>query len=64
MKQVRLKDISGIVVVDFIDLQSKEDQTEIVKIMENEALKDRSKIDIKGYTRLNLVEFTRKMTNM
>lgn len=64
MKQVRLKDISGIVVVDFIDLQSKEDQAKIVKIMENEALKDRSKIDIKGYTKLNLVEFTRKMTNM
>ena len=64
MKQVRLKDISGIVVVDFIDLQSKEDQAKIVNIMENEALKDRSKIDIKGYTKLNLVEFTRKMTNM
>ncbi|MBQ9280336.1 MAG: Rne/Rng family ribonuclease [Clostridia bacterium] len=64
MKQVRLRDISGIVVVDYIDLQKKDDQAEIVKIMENEAVKDRSKIDIKGYTKLNLVEFTRKMTNI
>lgn len=64
MRQVRLRDISGIVVVDYIDLQNKEDQVKIVQIMEQEALKDRSKIDIKGYTKLNLVEFTRKMTNI
>lgn len=64
MRQIRLRDISGIIVVDYIDLQNTEDQAEIVKIMREEATKDRSKIDIKGYTKLNLVELTRKMSNL
>lgn len=64
MKQIRLKDIGGIIVVDYIDLAKKENQQKIINIMENEAKKDRSKIDIKGYTELNLVELTRKKMNM
>ena len=60
MKQLRLKDIGGIIVIDYIDMTSKEDQDKIIKIMKNEALKDRSKIDIKEFTKLNLVEMTRK----
>ena len=60
MKQIRLKDIGGIVVIDYIDLESKEDQEKVISTMKKEALKDRSKIDIKGYTKLNLVELTRK----
>ena len=60
MKQIRLKDIGGIVVIDFIDLEAKEDQEKVIEVLKAEALKDRSKIDIKGYTKLNLVELTRK----
>lgn len=60
MKQIRLKDIGGIVIIDYIDLENKEDQEKVIKAMKQEALKDRSKIDIKGYTKLNLVELTRK----
>lgn len=60
MKQIRLKDIGGIVVIDFIDLEAKEDQEKVIEVLKTEALKDRSKIDIKGYTKLNLVELTRK----
>lgn len=64
MKQLRLRDIGGIIVIDYIDLTKKENQFKIIKIMEEEAKKDRSKIDIKGYTELNLVELTRKMKNI
>lgn len=64
MKQIRLKDIGGIIVIDYIDLIKKEDQKKIIEIMKKEAQNDRSKIDIKGYTELNLVELTRKMMNM
>lgn len=64
MKQIRLKDIGGIIVIDYIDLANKEHQKEIIEIMKQEAQKDRSKIDIKGYTELNLVELTRKMMNI
>ena len=60
MKQIRLKDIGGIVIIDYIDLETKEDQEKVIQIMKKEAIKDRSKIDIKGYTKLNLVELTRK----
>lgn len=64
MKQIRLKDIGGIVVVDYIDLAKKENQQKVIELMKKEAMKDRSKIDIKGYTELNLVEFTRKKMNI
>ena len=60
MKQLRLKDIGGIIIIDYIDMVSKEDQAKIIEIMKREALKDRSKIDIKEFTKLNLVEMTRK----
>lgn len=60
MKQLRLKDIGGIVIIDYIDLETKDDQEKIIKTMQKEGLKDRSRIDIKGYTKLNLVELTRK----
>ena len=39
---------------------SKDDQDKIIEIMKKEALRDRSKIDIKEFTKLNLVEMTRK----
>lgn len=64
MKQIRLKDIGGIIVIDYIDLNKKENQKKIIEIMKNETQKDRSRIDIKGYTELNLVELTRKMMNI
>lgn len=60
MKQIRLKDIGGIIVVDFIDMKDKEHQSQILKLMRDEAKKDRSKVDIKEFTELNLVELTRK----
>lgn len=60
MHQIRLKDIGGIVIIDYIDLENKDDQEKVIEIMKKESLKDRSKIDIKGYTKLNLVELTRK----
>ncbi len=60
MKQLRLKDIGGIIVIDYIDMISKADQDRVIEIMKKEAVKDRSKIDIKEFTKLNLVEMTRK----
>ncbi len=64
MRQIRLKDIGGIIIVDYIDLLKKENQEKIIQVMQEEVKKDRSKIDIKGYTELNLVELTRKMLNI
>ena len=64
MKQIRLKDIGGIIIIDYIDLNKKEHQNKIIEAMNAEVKKDRSRIDIKGYTELNLVELTRKRMNI
>lgn len=64
MRQIRLKDIGGIIIIDYIDLNQKEHQKQIIDAMNEEVSKDRSRIDIKGYTELNLVELTRKRMNI
>ena len=60
MKQIRLKDIGGIIIIDFIDMHKAEYKEAILELMRKEQKKDRSKIDIKDFTKLNLVEMTRK----
>lgn len=60
MKQIRLKDIGGIIIIDFIDMKKQEHKDEILQFMREEAKKDRSKIEVKDFTQLNLVEMTRK----
>lgn len=59
-KQMRLRDIGGIIIVDFIDMNQPKDMENIILKFKEEALKDRSKVQIEGFTRLNLLELTRK----
>lgn len=60
MKQIRLKDIGGIIIIDFIDMETPAYKKAILDLMREEQKKDRSKVDIKDFTQLNLVEMTRK----
>ena len=59
-KQLRLRDIGGIIIIDFIDMYDPKDMENIILKFKEEALKDRSKVQIEGFTRLNLLELTRK----
>lgn len=59
-RQLRLRNIGGIIVVDFIDMDNEEHKNDIFELLQEQAKKDRSKIDVKGYTKLNLMEITRK----
>ena len=59
-KQVRLRDIGGIIVIDFIDLHDDKHKKELVDIFAEELKKDRTKVQIEGFTKLNLLELTRK----
>lgn len=59
-KQLRLRDIGGIVVIDYIDMHIDENKKEILKIIGEEVKKDGSKVQIEGFTKLNLLELTRK----
>lgn len=59
-KQLRLRDIGGIVIIDYIDMQNKENKEKIQKALEEELKKDRSKTQVEGFTKLDLMEMTRK----
>ena len=59
-KQLRARDIGGIIIIDYIDMEEKESETKIVKILEKELKKDRAKTQVIGFTPLHLLEMTRK----
>jgi ribonuclease G len=60
MRQLRLRDIGGIIVIDFIDMKDPKHKAEVLDTMRKEGKKDRSKVDIREFTQLNLAEMTRK----
>ena len=59
-RQLRLRDIGGIIIIDFIDMDNKEDQEKIVSKLEETLKKDKTKTNIVQTTELGLVEMTRK----
>lgn len=60
LHQIRLRNLSGIIIVDFINMESKEDNELLLKTLRAYARADRIPIQIVGMTKLNLVEITRK----
>ena len=62
-KQIRLRDISGIIIIDFIDVKEPENKRLIINEILKNSKKDRSKIQIEEFTKLNLMELTRKHIN-
>jgi len=63
-KQVRLRNISGIIIVDFIDMFNEQHKENVVEALKNALKKDRLKTTAVGMTELGLVEFTRKKTRL
>lgn len=59
-KQIRLRDIGGIIIVDFIDMESETSKQKLLNCIEEETKKDRAKVQIEGFSKLNLLELTRK----
>lgn len=59
-KQLRLRDIGGIIMIDYIDMKEKKNKENIEKILREELKKDRSKTQVEGFTKLDLMELTRK----
>ena len=59
-KQLRLRDIGGIIIIDYIDMHEEQSKENILKILKQETKKDRTKCQIIGFTKLNLLEMTRK----
>ncbi len=59
-KQLRLRDIGGIIIIDYIDMQEEENKQKIIEVLSEELKKDRSKTQVVGFSKLNLLEMTRK----
>lgn len=59
-KQLRLRDIDGIIIIDYIDMKKEESKQKIIETLKEATKKDRSKIQILEFTKLNLLEMTRK----
>lgn len=61
-RQLRLRNLGGIIIIDFIDMLSDEHRKRVLTSLETALSKDRVKTNINGFTHLGLVEMTRKRT--
>lgn len=58
--QIRLRDIGGIIIIDFIDMVEEDHRQVVLEALREAVKKDRTKTNIVGFTGLGLVEMTRK----
>lgn len=61
-RQLRLRNLGGIIIIDFIDMLSEEHRERVISSLEAALSVDRVKTNINGFTQLGLVEMTRKRT--
>lgn len=61
-RQLRLRNLGGIIIVDFIDMNNPEHQAGVLSELRNAVKNDRNRIFISGFTELGLVQITRKRT--
>ena len=59
-KQIRLRDTGGIIIIDYIDMENIKDKEKIIEVLKEELKKDRTKTQVEGFTKLDLMEMTRK----
>ncbi|MDQ7843302.1 MAG: Rne/Rng family ribonuclease [Armatimonadota bacterium] len=60
VRQIRLRDIGGIILVDFIDMESEAHRKKVMAALQEAVRRDRSKVHVIDLTALGLVEITRK----
>jgi ribonuclease G len=60
VRQIRLRNLGGIIVVDFIDMEDPEHKTELLRNLEEELKKDRSRSNIISISEIGLIAITRK----
>lgn len=59
-KQLKLRDIGGIIIIDFIDMHKNNYKEELLKTLEIQLQKDKRKSEVLGMTKLGLVEVARR----
>ncbi len=61
-RQLRLRNLGGIIIVDFIDMENQEHRAAVLTELNKALARDRTKMTVNGFTALGLVEMTRKRT--
>jgi ribonuclease G len=61
-RQLRLRNLGGIIIVDFIDMDSDEHRAAVLDELKRALARDRTRMTVSGFTALGLVEMTRKRT--
>ncbi len=61
-RQLRLRNLGGIIIVDFIDMDNDEHRNAVLTEFNKSLSRDRTRITVNGFTQLGLVEMTRKRT--
>lgn len=59
-KQLRLRDIGGIIIIDYIDMNEESSKEEIIELLKENLKTDRAKTQVMEFTKLSLLEITRK----
>jgi ribonuclease G len=62
-RQLRLRNLGGIIIIDFIDMSEAEHQRQVLRTLEKHLERDRAKTSVMGVSQLGLVEMTRKRTS-
>jgi ribonuclease G len=61
-RQLRLRNLGGIIILDFIDMEDEEHQRQVHRMLEKHLERDHAKSKVTGVSELGLVEMTRKRT--
>jgi len=61
-RQLRLRNLGGIIVIDFIDMESEQHRAAVLEEFRRALARDRTRVTVSGFTALGLVEMTRKRT--
>ncbi|HVL54966.1 MAG TPA: ribonuclease G [Burkholderiaceae bacterium] len=61
-RQLRVRNLGGIIIIDFIDMTSAEHRDAVLQELRKALARDRTKASVNGFTSLGLVEMTRKRT--
>jgi ribonuclease G len=61
-RQLRLRNLGGIIIVDFIDMDNEEHKLAVLTELKKSLARDRTRVTVNGFSQLGLVEMTRKRT--
>jgi ribonuclease G len=63
-RQIRLRDLGGMILIDFIDMKNAEDKEAVIKVLEAALKEDNRRTRIAGLTELGILQLTRKKTKL